>query len=73
VKRRLSEFGFMFGPIEVTRTMVLPGDRYVITVKTEKGGSIDIYASATGRSLRAFRNGRGEMLPQTPQTREVSR
>lgn len=52
-----TEFGFTWGPAEVTRCCELPGDRRVIQVRTDHK-TLDIYVSATGRSVRVFSNGR---------------
>ncbi len=56
----LTEFGFTWGPMEVSRTALLEvGDRAsrVVTVKSEHG-SVDVYVSRTGRSIRVFRDGK---------------
>jgi hypothetical protein len=57
-RSELTEFGFVFGSIEVTRTASLPDGRAIITVKSDAGRKIDIYASSTGRSVRVFEDGK---------------
>jgi hypothetical protein len=56
-----TDFGFRFGPALVERAMSLPEGRVVVTVKTDAGREIDIYVSRTGKSLRVFEKGRGEL------------
>jgi hypothetical protein len=52
--------GFAWGPVEVRRTMSING-RVLITIQTDAGQSIDVYVSKTGRSLRIFKKGQGEL------------
>ena len=51
-------YGFEWGPMQVTRTMSFRGS-HVVTIaptgKPESGQALDIYVSATGRSIRVFR------------------
>jgi hypothetical protein len=55
---RRTVFGFIWGPVTVERTATLPpGDRRVITVRTEHR-ELDVYVSATGRSVRVFSGGK---------------
>jgi hypothetical protein len=54
------EYGFAWGPVYVQRTTEIDG-RVVLTVTTDTGQSIDIYVSRTGRSLRVFKKGHGEL------------
>ena len=42
--------------------MALPGGRSVVSVTTDAGKRLDIYATKTGRSLRVFNDGK-EWLP----------
>lgn len=56
-----TEFGFRWGPADVTRCCTLPGDRRVIQIKTAYR-TIDVYVSATGRSVRVFEHGNGELV-----------
>jgi hypothetical protein len=51
-----TEFGFNWGPAEVTRCCELPDGRRVVQVKTPHK-TLDIYISATGRSVRVFSEG----------------
>jgi hypothetical protein len=59
----VTNYGFEWGPLEVTRTSLLPGERVKTPYK-----AIDIYCSATGRSLRVFDcDGGGELkAPSDP-------
>jgi hypothetical protein len=61
-KGELTDYGFTFGALEVVRLMHLEDGRVCVQIKTEHD-SIDVYASPQGRSLRAFRKGKGEMKP----------
>jgi hypothetical protein len=51
------DYGFAWGPLEVTRMSVFR-DTGVVRVSTETGAKINIYVSKTGRSLRVFRDGK---------------
>jgi len=55
-----ARYGFRWGQLVVRRTSQLADNR-CLTVYTDAGQSIDIYCSPTGRSLRVFGKGRGEM------------
>lgn len=55
-----TEFGSNWGPASVTRCAVLPENRRVIQIKTDHV-ELDIYVSATGRSVRVFKRGTGEL------------
>jgi hypothetical protein len=57
-----TEFGFRWGPADVTRCCTLPGGRRVIQIKTAYR-DFDVYVSATGRSVRVFERGKGELAP----------
>jgi hypothetical protein len=52
----VTDYGFAWGPVEVTRAALLPEDRRIITIKTPYV-DLDVYVSATGRSVRIFRGG----------------
>lgn len=54
----LTQFGFRFGAAEVTRCCELPGGRVVVKVQPDRGEPLEIYISATGKSVRIFRAGR---------------
>lgn len=54
----LTEFGFEWGPMTVTRAATIPSG-YVLNIKTDAGREIDVYVSAQGRSLRVFGRGQG--------------
>lgn len=56
----MSVYGFTWGPAKVERACELPGERRVITVTTDHR-TLDIYVSRTGRSVRVFEHGRGEL------------
>lgn len=63
----VTKYGFKWGAMEVTRVSEIDG-QVCISVRTEAGRRIDIYASKKGRSLRAFQYGpRGEMKVSSPQ------
>lgn len=51
-----TDYGFVWGPVEVIRAMSLPIDRRVLTIET-KYKKLNIYISATGRSVRVFSEG----------------
>jgi hypothetical protein len=61
-KRATTDYGFDFGPMTVTRLMEFNG-QVCIRIETVAGQEIEVYSSPTGRSLRAFRKGKGEMKP----------
>lgn len=67
---RLTEFGFDFGSMTVERTCELDDERVVVTVKTPFR-ELSIYASRTGRSLRVFERGGGEL--HTPASQDNPR
>lgn len=50
-------YGFAWGPIEVTRCCMLPVDRRIVQVKSAYR-TLDVYVSATGRSIRVFSAGK---------------
>ena len=54
VIRENTKYGFRFGAQLVERCMELPDGRTVVSVTTDAGRKLDIYASKTGRSLRVF-------------------
>jgi len=55
-KAEITQFGFRFGSMLVERATSLLDGRAVVTIRTDSGRSINIYASRTGRSLRVFEN-----------------
>lgn len=57
----VTQYGFTWGPVVVTRMTTLPGDRRVLRVKVGDR-NLDIYVSRTGRSVRVFDSGR-ELKP----------
>lgn len=57
----MTPFGFKWGPALVERCCTLPGDRRVITIRTDHR-QLDVYVSATGRSVRVFERGHGELV-----------
>lgn len=66
VKGRITDYGFEWGPLSVSRTCSLPDDRLLLTIQTEHR-ALDVYCSATGRSLRVFEHGgRGELKVEEP-------
>ncbi|WP_043735476.1 hypothetical protein [Nocardia asiatica] len=56
----LTDYGFVWGPAEVTRLTEIDG-RVVVGIRTATGQEITIYVSATGRSIRVFKKGHGEL------------
>lgn len=61
---KLTNFGFVWGPIEVTRVAEIDG-RVVVQIASATGQVVEVYASRTGRSLRVFKRGKGEMKEVT--------
>lgn len=59
-----TQYGFIDGPVEVIRLATLPDGTICIQLKT-KFARLNVYSSPTGRSLRVFRNGVGELKPQS--------
>lgn len=55
-------YGFAWGPLAVTRMAEING-RVVLSITTDAGREIHIYASRTGRSLRVFSPGGPEWKP----------
>lgn len=51
-----TQHGFRFGAMVVARLFTIDG-RVCIEIATDAGKSIQVYASATGRSLRVFGDG----------------
>lgn len=50
----LNEYGFTWGPLRVERTMSLKGS---VVIRIFAGDNeLEVYASPTGRSLRAWKN-----------------
>lgn len=60
MESKFTDYGMEIGPMEVIFIGVFPTDRAVLQIKTPYK-TIGIYCSATGRSLRAFESGKGEM------------
>lgn len=56
---KLTEFGFVFGAMEVTRACTFPDGACVIIVKAKKK-EISIIVSRGGRSLRVVDSGTGK-------------
>lgn len=57
---KLTDFGFRWGQIEVTRMSSVARHNGVyrcVQVKTDHS-AVDIYVSPTGRSIRIFKNGK---------------
>lgn len=50
---RLTDYGFTFGSMEVTRLCDIPGRGAVIQIKTDSH-TIQVSASPAGRSVRVF-------------------
>lgn len=60
VASELTEYGFKWGPMELTRLVSIDG-RVWFQVTTEAGQQIEVYISRTGRSVRVFKRGKGEL------------
>ena len=58
---RLTEFGFVWGPVEVERVMEARGSR-IIGISTQKR-RLQVYISPSGRSVRVFEAGK-ELKPE---------
>jgi hypothetical protein len=56
----LTDYGFVWGPMEVTRLAEFDG-RVVVQIATTTGQMVEVHVSPTGRSLRVFKPGKGEM------------
>jgi hypothetical protein len=57
----MSDHGFTWGNMEVTRMMTLPNGGHVLNVKAEGKKyqeGVEIYLSPKGRSIRVWRNGK---------------
>ena len=52
-----TQYGFVWGPVEVQRTCELPEGRGVVLLQT-KHVALEVYFSAKGRTLRVFRGGK---------------
>lgn len=57
----LTDYGFRWGPMEVTRIAIVDTERRILEVKTATT-KVNIYVSAQGRSVRVFKDG-VEMVP----------
>lgn len=53
--------GFRFGALLVEAVATVEG-RVIVRLQPDAGKPIDVYCSATGRSLRAFRDGKELVL-----------
>jgi hypothetical protein len=60
-KPRVTQYGFNFGPMDVEAIAAMDDGRVCISIKTTAGQHIEVYSSPTGRSLRVFKRGSGEM------------
>ena len=50
-------YGFRWGPLNVIRTASLSDGRRVLSIKSDgTSDRFEVYASATGRSVRVFKN-----------------
>lgn len=64
----LTESGFRFGAMIVEATTSIErspgkGEHTVITIITSTGQRLEVYCSPSGRSLRVFKKGKGELTP----------
>ena len=58
-----TRYGFQFGALLVQRATSLPDGRVCVSVTSDSGKKLHIYASPTGRSVRVFEPGVGEWRP----------
>jgi hypothetical protein len=65
-----TEFGFQWGNTEVVRYAVMPNGTRVVGIEVNDKRVLDIYVSPSGRSVRVFRRGKGELLPVPVPTQE---
>lgn len=54
---KLTDYGFTWGPMEVTRVCVLGRKGYILQIKTDNK-SLAVYVSEKGRSVRVFLDGK---------------
>ncbi len=54
-------YGFAWGPLNVVRYAEIDG-RVVLGLETDTGRRFEVYVSPTGRSLRVFEKGHGELV-----------
>lgn len=52
-----SDYGFAWGPVLVERAAEFRGTG-VIRLTTDTGAQINVYVSRTGKSIRAFKDGK---------------
>jgi hypothetical protein len=57
----LTQYGFEWGPMTVTRYAQMPNGSRVVGIEVDGKRVLEVYVSATGRSVRVFRKGHGEM------------
>lgn len=60
-----TQYGFRWGPCEIVRYAIMPDERRVIGVEVNGQRRLDIYISRTGRSVRVFEAGKGELAPRS--------
>lgn len=51
---RLTDYGFTFGPVEVTRMVELPNGSVVLRLETKAGLRTDVYISPKGARMSAY-------------------
>lgn len=59
-----TQYGFQFGALLVQRATSLPDGRVCVSIKSDAGKELHIYASRTGRSVRVFTPGGEEWKPK---------
>ena len=57
IRAEVTNYGFNFGSVEVTRLFSRPEDGYVVIGITTPKGSLQVYASRTGK-IRIFKAGK---------------
>lgn len=58
----LTDYGFRWGPMEITRVAIVETERRVLEVRTPST-ALSIYVSLKGNSVRVFKDGI-ELIPK---------
>jgi hypothetical protein len=59
-----TQYGFRFGTLLVERATSLLDGRVCVSIKSDTGRELHVYASRTGRSVRVFTPGGEEWQPK---------
>lgn len=57
----ITDYGFLWGPMEVLRVAHVEGRGYVVEVRTEHA-KLQVYVTEKGRRVEAYRPSGGKML-----------